>query len=173
MTVYVVDTNVAIAANGRGTHADLCCQVACVDRLEHLVKRGVVSIDSVGAILSEYSDYLHHSGSPGVGDVFFKHLFYNQYHDYRVRRVRVTPSNDDSRGYEELPENGFDRSDRKFLAVAVADGATVLNATDSDWAEHQELMRMLEVEVVELCPHEVQRKLDERFGLGVRVIGRD
>ena len=43
-------------------------------------------------------------------------------------------------GYDELPENKFDPSDRKFLAVAVVAKAVVLNATDSDWHEHKDLM---------------------------------
>ena len=108
-----------------------------------------------------------------MGDAFFKHLFDNQYDDARVRRVRVTPSDDDWRGVEELPENEFDRSDRKFLAVALTEGATVLNAADSDWAEHQELTARMEVNVVELCPHEIQRKLDDKFGCGNRMVSHD
>ena len=69
-----------------------------------------------------------------------------------LRRVAVTPSDDDRRGFDELPENRFDRSDRKFLAVAVAAKAVVLNATDSDWGEHESLMDELGVEVKQLCP---------------------
>ena len=64
----------------------------------------------------------------------------------------VTPIDDDRRGYEELPENKFDRSDRKFLAVAVVANAVVLNAVDSDWHEQADLMDELEVEVEQLCP---------------------
>ena len=173
MTTYVVDTNVAIVANGRDIHVDMRCQAACVGWLEHLVKGGVVAIDAAGEILEEYGRYRGRIGSPGVGDAFFKHLFDNQYDDARVRRVRVTPTDDDGRGFEELPENQFDRSDRKFLAVALTEGATVLNAADSDWAEHQGLMERIEVDVVEVCPHEIQRKLDDKFGCGIRVVGHD
>ena len=69
-----------------------------------------------------------------------------------MRRVAVTPSEDDRRGFEELPENTFDRSDRKFLAVAVVAKAVVLNATDSDWDEHGALMNRLGVKGRQLCP---------------------
>ena len=65
----------------------------------------------------------------------------------------LTPTDDDERGFDELPENDFDRSDRKFLAVAVVADAPVLNATDSDWLEHKDLMVSLGVEVHELCEH--------------------
>ena len=44
----------------------------------------------------------------------------------------MTPTEDDRRGFEELPENTFDPSDRKFLAVAIVANAVVLNATDTD-----------------------------------------
>ena len=155
MTAFVVDTNVAIAANGRGTHADLRCQLDCIETLKRLVARETVAIDDRNLILGEYGNHLHYSGSPGVGDVFFKHVFDHQYQGSRVRRVPVTPAEDDGRGFEELPENTFDRSDRKFLAVAVVAGAVVLNAMDSDWGEQQALMDELGVEVNELCPQHV------------------
>ena len=153
MTAFVVDTNVAIAANGRGTHADRQCRLTCVQRLVSLVAREVIAIDDRGLILGEYKKHLNFSGRPGVGDVFFKHVFNNQYQCEHVRRVAVTPSDDDRRGFEVLPENTFDRKDRKFLAVAVVAGAVVLNATDSDWGEQEALMDELGVEVGQLCPH--------------------
>ena len=153
MTTFVVDTNVAIAANGRWTHADTRCQLTCVQRLKSLVARETVAIDDGNLILDEYKKHLNFSGGPGVGDVFFKHVFNNQYQNEHVRRVKVTPSRDDRRGFEELPDNAFDRSDRKFLAVAVVAEAVVLNATDSDWDEQAALMNTLGVEVDQLCPH--------------------
>ena len=74
MSVFVVDTNVAIVANTRETHADRPCQLACVDKLECVVRQGIVAVDESGAILDEYGGYLSHSGQPGMGDAFFKHI---------------------------------------------------------------------------------------------------
>ena len=129
-----------------------------MERLKSLAAGEVVAIDDSGLILEEYRRRLNLSGMPGVGDVFLKHVFNNQYRDDRIRRVSVTPSEDDRRGFEELPENAFDRSDRKFLAVAVVGKAVVLNATDSDWGEHEALIGSLEVEVTQLCPqHSAKR----------------
>ena len=88
-----------------------------------------------------------------MGDAFFKRLVDFQHRGDRILRVGVTPTDDDRRGFQELPENRFDRSDRKFLAVAVVARASVLNATDSDWREHGDLMVGLGIEVDELCPH--------------------
>ena len=87
-----------------------------------------------------------------MGDAFLKHVFNYQHQEDRVRRVMVRPSENDRRGFEELPDNAFDPSDRKFLAVAVVAKAVVLNATDSDWVEHKTLMDSLGVEVTQLCP---------------------
>ena len=158
MTTFVVDTNVAIVANGRGTHADEQCQLDCVQKLESLVKQEIVAIDKRGLILDEYGNHLSYSGMPGVGDAFFKHVLDNQYRNRHVHRVQVTPSEDDRQGFERLPENTFDRSDRKFLAVAVVAEAVVLNATDSDWDEQAALMERLDVKVDQLCPQHASRR---------------
>lgn len=152
MTAFVVDTNVAIVANGRETHADLQCQARCVERIESITEHGVVAIDNRQKILDEYRRHLSHSGGPGVGDVFYKHVFDNQGRNDRVRMVAITDSADDGRGFDELPENTLDRSDRKFLAVAVAADAVLLNATDSDWGEQTTLIQTLGVTVDQLCP---------------------
>ena len=158
MTSFVVDTNVAIVANGRGTHADLQCQSACFKRLQLLMNSEVIALDDKGFVLAEYANRLSFSGMPGMGDAFFKHVFNSQYQPDRVRRCTVTPCVDDRRSFEELPENTFDVADRKFLAVAVVSRATVLNATDSDWTEQQALLNRLGVHVTQLCPqHAVKR----------------
>ena len=159
MTAFVVDTNVAIAANGgETTHADLVCQLSCIEKLHSVVEENTVAIDSMGLILEEYQGHLSFSGQPGMGDAFFKHVFDFQYQDANVVRVPVTRSDDEQRGFEELPRNTFDPSDRKFLAVAVVAEAVVLNATDSDWGEQQPLMDQLGVEVEQLCPQHARKQ---------------
>jgi hypothetical protein len=50
----VIDTNVAIAANGRHTHAELRCQLACVRRLRAIKSAERVALDDAGRILDEY-----------------------------------------------------------------------------------------------------------------------
>ena len=152
MSTFVVDTNVAVSANGRETHADERCQLECVRKLKAVAVGEVVAIDDGGSILQEYLKYLRWSGQLGAGDAFLKHVFNFQYDSTRVRRVPLTPSEDHRRSFEELPPNTFDPSDRKFLAVAVVASAVVLNATDSDWHEHRALTDELGVEVRQLCP---------------------
>ena len=161
MTGVVVDTNVAMVANGRGTHADLACQAACVARLKAVVASEIVVVDDRRLIFAEYAKRLRWAGAPGMGDAFFKHVFDNQYRPERCLRVPVAPLNDQRRGFEELPPNSFDPSDQKFLAVAVVGRATVLNATDSDWAEQAALVNGLAVKVEQLCPQHAAKHRGE------------
>ena len=149
----VVDCNVAVVANGRDTHANRDCQLACISKLERVVKRHRVVLDEGGLIFKEYQGRLNFSGQPGIGHMFFKHLsdYQYNYNRKRVSRVTITPSGAD-RGFAELPPNFLDPADRKFLAVAVVAKAPILNATDSDWNEHVDLLDSLGVTVVQLCP---------------------
>ncbi len=153
----VVETNVSIAANGRDTHASLSCQFTCVDYLEKLVaehSRDQILLDEQGLILDEYKRYLNFKGQPGTGDMFFKFLHDNMYLGGRVTLVTVTPSDDETKGFVELPANPVDNSDRKFLAVALVGKGRVVNALDTDWHEQAEFIAVLGVKVKQLCPEE-------------------
>jgi hypothetical protein len=56
----------------------------------------------------------------------------------------------------------FDRSDRKFLAVALADpeGSAIVNASDTDWLEIERELHGEGVEVI----HLIERWLRESYG---------
>ena len=157
MNSIVVDTNVAVAANGNNTHADLVCQLACVEELRAVCRDAVIVVDDSNLVFDEYKDRLSFAGAPGVGDAFFKHVHDHMYGGRRVRQVAITPCNDDRRSFEELPNNELDPSDRKFLAVAVVAEAEILNATDSDWSEQEALTRDLGVSVRQLCPQHASK----------------
>ena len=118
----------------------------------------MIALDDAGWIFDEYKQNLKFAGAPGVGDVFFKHVHNHQYRENLVQRVRITLCDDDRRGFDELPENGLDRSDRKFLATARVAHATILNATDSDWSEQEELTGNLGVGVRQICPQHAWKK---------------
>ena len=156
MTALVVDTNVPMVANGCAQVDDQCRSI-CVNKLEYLMEQGTVAIDDKDAILKEYLNNFSSTGGQDVGDRFFIFVINNQYSGTRVKRVAVTPIDDERRSFEELPENTFDPSDRKFLAVAVVAKAVVLNATDSDWGEHEPLMDELGVGVKQLCPQHAKK----------------
>ena len=148
----VIDTNVAIAANGNSDHASIDCELECIGFLEQCAKIKI-ALDRLDLIMDEYKKHLSYAGQPGVGDMFFKYLHDNQYDPgSRIIRVDITPCDDLARSFAELPPNTFDISDRKLLATAVVSYATVVNATDSDWEENRDLLKTLRVPIHQLCP---------------------
>lgn len=153
---FVVDTNVAISANGKDgkgepAQASLECQLICSEWLANC--RNIhIALDDADLIMDEYKKHLSYAGQPGVGDMFFRYLHDYQHASDKIYRVKITPIEDENRGFEELPENQVDPSDRKFLATAVVAKAVIVNATDSDWKEENSLLEALAIEVRQLCP---------------------
>lgn len=155
----VVDTNVARVASGHSPQADAACASACVQRLYEIMEQGGLLVDSLGLILNEYIKGLGHAGTPGAGEKFVKWAYSQQWQSDKVTRVAITPTADGGwRRYEEFPDQhalqGFDKSDQKFVAVALASGTnpSILNAVDSDWWNHSEALRAASVSVEFLCP---------------------
>lgn len=152
----MVDTNVIIVANG-GDPRQRACANACAQALVGLRDRGTLVIDQMDLIMKEYRAHLSSRGTPGVGNAFFKWALDNSGRRDLVARVEITPTGD-GRMFEEFPDDpelaGFDRSDRKFVAVAVAhgDAPPILNATDSDWWDYHEPLSGQGVRVSFLCP---------------------
>lgn len=153
----VMDTNVAVVANGKTEQAGPKCVSTCIDTLRQIqAGRLLLLLDNGNEIIQEYQGNLHPSGKPGSGDAFFKWLWRNQFNDEYCRQISVTPH--DERGFEEFPDDpdlaSFDRDDRKFVAVALASKSDprVLNASDTDWRDYREPLRRHGVEVEFLCP---------------------
>lgn len=157
----VVDTNVCVVANGRHDRAGPGCVEACIEALAQ-ARRGLVVIDDAMRILDEYRRNVDASGQPGVGDAFFRWLWSNQANRRRCRQVRITAATDDDETFAEFPRDpelaGFDRSDRKFVAVALASGLDphVDNASDSDWWIFRDPLEANGVRVRFLCPELMQ-----------------
>jgi len=162
MPAFVVDVNVAIVANGNSTQADEHCRLACIQALRE-VMQNIICIDTKDHIVKEYQTYLSRSGQPGSGDEFMAWLHDNQCNAERCERIHITRHN--GREFEEFPNDQslarFDRSDRKYVAVALgsANNPEVLNAVDSDWDEHQEALDTIGIRVKELCPHCLRRRV--------------
>lgn len=156
MSRRVVDTNVAIVANGRPDPSDprppsITCRKAAVTFLIELVNEGTVLMDIDGAIQDEYRRYLNPRGAPGVGDRFYQIVL--QSSPKLVERVELPVRADGQ--YEDLPQSlidaGFDPSDRKFAALAHKEGVTVYNATDSDWIECADVLAAAGITVDNIC----------------------
>lgn len=156
MSRCVVDTNVAIVANGRPDPKDrrppsTKCRIAAVTFLTELVRTGTVLLDIEGAIQAEYRNHLNPSGAPGVGDRFYQEILHSA--PRLVERVCLPKRRDGE--YEHLPQAlidvGFDPSDRKFAALACKEGVSVYNATDSDWIKDSITLATAGIQVENLC----------------------
>lgn len=150
MARYVIDTNVAIVANGKENVA-VECRSAAVETLTKAVNRGVIVVDAAGEIRDEYRRHLNPQGQPGVGDRFYFEVI--NCHPDRTAQVDL-PKREDGE-FADLPQAiinaGFDPSDRKFAAAAKKSNSPVYNATDSDWVEHREVIEAAGIKIVFLC----------------------
>ena len=155
----VIDTNVLAVANGRHELAQARCVEACIDALDE-ARRGSVVIDEGQLILDEYRRHCAFAGQPGLGDAFFKWLWNRQADSRYCRCVRITPHG--QRGFVEFPADArlaaFDRSDRKFVAAALAAGdfPPVLNASDTDWWLARKELESHGLTLTFLCPELMQ-----------------
>ena len=115
----LLDTNVAIVANGGSEQASPALAEKCIDVLLEITRGNGLVLDADGEIFEEYRRNLSLRGQPGVGDMFLKWVHDNQWNPERCERRMITPLLGDSRGYEEFPASealaDFDASDRKFV----------------------------------------------------------
>ena len=166
----VVDTDVAVTANGRNAAASPECMAACARALLEITSRGHVFVDDGRRIVGEYQNNLAMHGDPREGTAFLKWLLTNEWNPGRVTRVVLTPKPSDPDDFEELPQPPagvcYDPSDRKFLAVAAAhaDHPKILQALDSKWWGWREALEASGVAIHFLCPAEIARKHAEKMG---------
>lgn len=157
MSVVVIDTNVIAVANWLHDTASITCIETCVAALVK-ARSKVVAVDSMQECFTEYFTYASRSGQPGVGDAFVKWLWDNQGYEKHCELVDITPVPDDPGNYEEYPDDpdlaGFDRSDKKFVAVAIASTQNheIWNATDKHWWQYRVPFQRNGINLIFLCP---------------------
>jgi hypothetical protein len=157
MRAVVVDTNVLEVANGRETHAPPACVIASARALQGIPDGGLLVLDDRWRIIKEYQAHARSSGEPGPGDRFLRFVLTNWENPERCELVRLTPRGDADDDFEELPDDPalvrFDRSDRKFVAVALASqhDPPIMNAVDTDWWHAREALERHGVQVEFLC----------------------
>ncbi|WP_151087736.1 PIN domain-containing protein [Hymenobacter baengnokdamensis] len=158
---YLIDTNVAIVANGK-SNAGPACVIAAIERLERLIAGEILILDDADHIVTEYRRHLSPSGQPGTGDQFYRWLYeqaaYNPQHC-----EKVTLATDEDGSFTAFPKAAelarFDLSDRKFVAAALTHHAAppVVNASDTDWHEHREALKAHGVVIEFICPEEMAK----------------
>ena len=167
----LVDTNVPktanLALNPENISDELTrCVLACVEAIEHVVKKGGLVLDASEEIFTEYRRNLLMSGQPGVGDRFMKWVHDNRWSFPDTDRVVITKN---GVSYDEFPDHDeltdFDNSDRKFIAVSNAhpDKPPVLQATDSKWWGWKDALAETGITVNFLCLDYVEAKYAEKF----------
>jgi hypothetical protein len=133
----IVDTNVILIANRQHPDVSETCVVACMIRLERIMRDGRVAIDDAFRILLEYQHKTTPHLGKRVGDVFVKWVLRNQANPSRCDRVPLAEH--PTRAFNSFPDDprlaDFDAPDRKFVAVAAAhsDPPPIAQAADSKW----------------------------------------
>lgn len=169
----LVDTNVPKTANlatksDSDSNVPEACVLVCIEAVEHIKERGGLVIDAGDEIFDEYRQQLSMKGQPGVGDVFMKWVNDHRYNPEYCDRVTITRNGD---SYDEFPThdglNDFDRSDRKFVAVANAhqDKPPILQATDSKWWGWRVALAEVGITVQFLCREYVEAKYAKKVGM--------
>ena len=87
----VVDTNVAVVANGDHDGADDACLSRCVAELGRIQLDCRLWLDDDWLILREYLKYLDPRGLAGPGDAFIKWVLNNQGNEAHIGRIAITP----------------------------------------------------------------------------------
>ena len=166
----IVDTNVPLVAKGLSGFSDECLE-RCIDELTPIFEgERCVVLDTGDRILEEYMHKLSLSGQPSVGDAFLKWLFLNQAVEGCCEKVAITAISEEEQVFREFPTDPelatFDRSDRKFVAVAYAHPArpVILEATDAKWVGWHVPLSRAGVEVRFVCDREIRALYEKNYG---------
>ena len=161
--MVIVDTNVAVVANGRSEQASTNCVETCAEKLGEIMRGEVkLVLDNRWIVLREYMQNLRSSGAD-VGDRFLGWVLRNWTNPEQCDLVSITPIDDSENAFEEFPDDpaldGFDPADRKFIAVARAhpEKPPILQAVDSQWLDFHEAFRRNGVTVAFICEGDIQR----------------
>ena len=168
MRASVVDTNVILVANNAHDDVSPECVIACVERLNELMKSGVLVVDDSFRIFNEYQHKTSPRAAKGVGDLFVQWALRHSAQAHRVHQVAITEVAPDR--YAEFPddqalESDFDPADRKFVAVAHAHRGypTIWQAADCKWLDWWQPLRACGVEVEFLCGSDVCRAYSKKY----------
>ena len=160
--MVVVDTNVAVVANRDSPQASPNCENACINRLARIIRgEDKLVLDDNWKIIGEYTQNLRSTGEPGAGDRFLLWVLRNQ--SGQCDLVPITPINNSETEFQEFPTDsaldGFDRDDRKFIAVVRAHSASppILQAVDSQWWGFRHALHQNGVTVEFICQADIQK----------------
>ena len=159
----IVDTNVAVVANGKSVQASEQCVTTCTRRLQGIINGETkLVLDNKWAILREYRQNLHSNGAD-AGDRFLAWCLRNWRNLEQCDLVSITPIEGSETEFEEFPDDpaleNFDPDDRKFIAVARKhpEKPSILQAVDAQWLDFREALSRHGVRVEFICEADIQR----------------
>ena len=115
--------------------------------------------------MKEYGNKLNEKGQPGVGNGFLKWLLTNQTNPKYCQQVVINETVAGSGEFLEFPTDPalqkFDRSDRKWVAIALTHSAKppILNAADTDWKDFESELGVHGIKIQFLCPELMVRPI--------------
>jgi hypothetical protein len=168
MSECIIDTNVALVANPP-THMSTKCSTACVEFIESVLSgEHLVVIDDNYLLIEEY-EHFRNSKNPNTYSHRFLRWIYNYQADPKfIKQVKITRIGDSD--FTEIPASlnkvGIDASDKKFIAVSIANKckAPIYEAADSKWIGWEKSLSENGVKVVFLCKDELVEKYKTKMG---------
>lgn len=166
----LVDTNVAIVANGKSEQANDSLVEQCIDALLEVTQNGGLVVDDGDRIVGEYRQNLSLSGQPGTGDLFMKWVHDHQWNADWCEQRTINCLNEDEQSFSEFPNTealqDFDRSDRKFVAVANAAEPKhpIIEAVDFKWWGWKAALAEVGIQVVFLDEDAAEAGYQEHLG---------
>ena len=163
----VVDTNVILIANLDHPDVSPECIMACVNRLNELMKSGVLVVDDQYRILMEYQNKTSPRKGKGVGDVFVQWALRHQGQSNHVQQIALIEHQKNC--FEEFPdltlELMFDAPDRVFAAVAHThpDHPPIWQAADCKWLDWWSALSACGVNVEFLCETDICQFYANKF----------
>ena len=164
MKHVIVDTNVPLRAADfhPKDEFDLKCSQACLSYIKSLMASDdVVAVDTGWEIINEYKRNIDTYAEDNVASEFLmwimRGLLTNKVAQYQITKT-------DYNSYAEFPTSPdlekFDRSDRKFVALAKADpnNPSIYNGSDTDWWDYKEALAREGIHIVFLCEEYMRAK---------------
>ena len=163
----VVDSNVVLVANNAHEDVSPDCVLACIERLQAIMKDGRLVIDDAYRILGEYQQKTAPMKRKGPGDVFVRWALQNSANANKIEQVALTESSPEV--FDEIGDAAFqqeiDSSDRKFIAAACghSEATPILQATDCKWLDWWERLHPKGVSITFICTDDICRFYSKKF----------
>ena len=165
MKHIIIDTNVPVKAADihPKEEVDRKCSQACLSFIKTLMdSEEVVVLDKGREIIKEYHNNINLNAEDNVASEFLKWVIHAMLLGKRVTQYQITKVGNST--YAEFPTTpalaSFDRSDRKFVALAKADpeNPSIYNGSDTDWWDYKEALRNEGIRIVFLCEEYMCKK---------------